>query len=237
MPEETMTLRDAARRLARIRNPKGRGIESSKLLGLLRSGELKAGFYILDGKAWIEIPLTHWATTPGNKFRRIGRIRHEPKSGAYPVRANEFPDQVARTICKEIEVNERALGQHENQPNLEAITAVVDAAAKSYEVTIKTKEFSDYLQRQGMEETITTAKGGRPEKEGWRGVCRYMAAYMAAHYRDLPTAHLKIKESSDEIFRLANEDDVPDLPTADTIKEEVSKAIKLLERKDFHLKK
>lgn len=50
MPEETMTLRDAARRfrLARLKNPKAKGIASSELLGLLRSGELKAGFYNLE---------------------------------------------------------------------------------------------------------------------------------------------------------------------------------------------
>ncbi len=61
MPEETMTLRDAARRfrLARLKNPKAKGIASSELLGLLRSGELKAGFYILNGTAWIEIPVAH----------------------------------------------------------------------------------------------------------------------------------------------------------------------------------
>jgi PleD family two-component response regulator len=64
-----------------------------------------------------------------------------------------------------------------------------------------------------------------------------MAAYMVAHYRDLPAVQLKIKDSSDEIFRRAKADGVTGLPAADTIKEELSKAMDLLERVDFQFKK
>src|SRR5437588_7771533 len=112
MPEETMTLRDAARRLARLKNPKAKGIASSEWLSLLRSGELKAGFYILNGTAWIEIPVAHWERTGSNKFRSLGRKRNNPKSGAYKVRADKFPDQVATFVCKEIKLNEQTSGRH-----------------------------------------------------------------------------------------------------------------------------
>jgi hypothetical protein len=106
MTEETLVLRDAARRLARIKNPEATKIEASELLGLLRSGALKAGFYFLNGKSWIEIPLTHWEATGSNSFRRIGVKQDDPKSGTYKIRANRFPDQVASIICKEVGATE-----------------------------------------------------------------------------------------------------------------------------------
>ncbi len=237
MSEGTLTLRDAARRLARLRNPKAKGIASSELLSLLRSGELKAGFYILNGTAWIEIPLAHWERTGSNKLRSIGRNRNDPKSGAYRVRADKFPDQVATFVCKQIKSNEQTSERNKAKPNLDAVTTVLDAAAKSYEVTVKTKDFLDYLRRHGIEERTITGKAGRDPKEGWRQVCSYMAAYMAAHHRDHPTNAMKIEESARAIFDLANADGVHDLPSWATIKEEVSKAMALLEREDFRLKK
>jgi len=98
MSEQTMTLRDAAQSLARAKNPKATGIQSSKLLNVLRSGNLKAGFYFLNGTAWIEIPLRHWHDIGSDKFRRIGRNPDNPKSGTYKIRAATIPDQVAGYI-------------------------------------------------------------------------------------------------------------------------------------------
>src|ERR1700674_4752772 len=93
--EETMTLRDAARRFARAKNPKAKGIQASELFSLLRAGKLRAGFYILGGTAWIEIPISHWEGLKIEKFRKIGRESGSPNSGSYALRAAQFPDQVA----------------------------------------------------------------------------------------------------------------------------------------------
>jgi hypothetical protein len=95
----------------------------------------------------------------------------------------------------------------------------------------------EYLETHRPEERITTTNVGAPRKEGWRDICSYVAAYMTAHQRDLPEVRMKIKESSEEIFRLATADEVKDLPSAGAIKEEVSKAMMLLKRDDFQLKK
>ena len=73
MPEETMVLRNAALRLARTGAPKTNRIQSSKLFSALQSGELKAGFYILGGTEWIEIPVRYWLEINSSKFRRIAR--------------------------------------------------------------------------------------------------------------------------------------------------------------------
>jgi hypothetical protein len=228
MPEETMILRDAARRLARARNQKAKGIESSKLLSLLRSGELKAGFYILGGAVWIEIPLTYWLGIGSSKFRRIGRT-DDPKSGAYNIRANEFPDQVARIICNEVGGNEQTSGRSQTNPSRERIATVIAAAARSCEVTVKTKDFSDYLQRHSFKENISTPNVGRRRKEGWRDICSYMAAYMVAYYQEGLTA----EHSAEEIVDIAKANGVENLPSADTLKVQVSKMINLLQEKAF----
>jgi hypothetical protein len=234
MPEETITLREAARRLARIRKPKGKGIESSRLLSLLRSGELKAGCYFFRGTVWIEIPLAHWQGIDANKFR-IGRKAGDPKSGTYKIKANAIPDQVANVLCKLI-AREEVSGQQQTKPLQEEIAEVVGATATEYEATIKTKDFSDYLQRHGLEENKTTTNVGTRRKEGWRELCSYMAAYFAAHYRDRGTEPLKIEQAKFDILELAKNGGVSDLPTADTIKEQISKAIAFLKRPEFKLK-
>jgi hypothetical protein len=229
MPEETITLRDAAQRLARTRRPKGRGIESSRLLSLLRSGELKAGFYILGGTVWIEIPLTHWHGISSSKFRRIART-DDPKSGTYTIRANEFPDQVASIICSKIR-SEPASGQHQIESGMEWITDVIEATATPYEVTTKTKDFSDYLRHQGPEDSTTITNVGRKQKESWRDICSYMGAYMIAHYRQ----GLATDISAQQIFDLAKADGVEDLPSALTIKEQISKMKDLLKTPAFKI--
>lgn len=230
MAEETITLREAARRLARISNPKGTTIQSSKLLSVLRSGELKTGFYFLDGTAWIEIPDAYWGRINSNKFR-IGRKRRDPKSGTYRVKANKFPIQVASVLCGSEQTSER-----QSIPSRERLVAVIEETTKWYEVTIKTKHFLEYLQGQRLEENKVTSNVGAPRK-AWREVCSYMAAYFAAHQRDRGAERLKIKQAKDDIHKFAKDDKVKNLPAEDTIKEEISKALALLEDPRFKLKK
>src|SRR5262249_13634451 len=157
--------------------PKGRTIQSSKLLSVLRSGELKAGFYFWDGTTWIEIPDAHWGKINSTKFG-IGRKRRDPKSGTYRVRPNKFPTQVANALCGSEQPLER-----QGIPSRERLVAVIQETTKWYEVTIKTKDFSEYLQRRFPEENNATSNVGAPRK-AWREVCSYMAAYFAAHQRD-----------------------------------------------------
>jgi hypothetical protein len=223
MPEQTMTLRDAAQSLARAKNSKATGIQSSKLLSLLRSGELKAGFYFFRGTVWIEIPLAHWQGLDSNKFR-IGRKPDDQKSGTYQVKANEFAEEVARALWN----------NEQTGPSREAVTAVISEAAKRYEIAVKTEDFQQYL-LQHVDAAKTTTNVGRQRKEGWRELCSYMAAYFAAHYRDRPTEALKIEQAKADIIKLA-QNKVSDLPAPDTIKEQISKAIGLLKRSEFKLK-
>jgi hypothetical protein len=233
MPEQTMTLRNAAQSLAHAKNPKAREIQSSKLLNLLKSGELKAGFYILGGSMWVEIPLAHWETVGADKFR-IGRSRDDPKSGTYKLSLSNFSPEVAKVVSKQLDENDKSLDRHTSS-KIGILAAVVEAAAKSYEVTVKSKEFTEYLHSQGLEEPLAAPKGGRYQKEGWRDVSSYMAAYMAAQQRDRPEDHFTAENSAEEIFQLAKGANVADLPSSAGIKEQVAKAMKLLTTAEFNL--
>jgi hypothetical protein len=233
--EETITLREAASRLARIRNSKG--IESSRLLNVLRSGQLRAGFYFLHGTEWIEIPLWYWQAIGADRFRRLGRKEGDPKSGTYKIKANEIPEEVARVICKLVAQDEKCSGEHQIKTLQEALADVVGATAIEHEVTIKTRDFDAHLDSRGLQEHIPAPKVGRGRKEGWRELCSYMAAYFGAHYRDRPAEALKIEQAKVDIINLAKNRGVSDLPVADTIKEQISNAIALLERNEFKLKK
>jgi hypothetical protein len=64
-----------------------------------------------------------------------------------------------------------------------------------------------------------------------------MAAYFAAHQRDRGAEHLKIKQAKEDIHKFAKEDGVKNLPAQDTIKEEISKALGLLDDQRFNLRK
>jgi hypothetical protein len=224
--EETISLREAARRMARIRNPKGSGIESGRLLSLLRSGELKAGFYFLGGTVWIAIALAHWQEIDSNKFR-IGRKPDDPKSGTYQVKANEFAEEVAHALWN----------NEQTSQSREAVTAVIKETVKRYEVAVKTEDFELYLRLRGLDENKTTTNVGRPRKEGWRELCSYMAAYFAAHQRDRGAEPLKIDQAKTDIINIARDDAVHDLPDETTIKEQISEALVLLKDERFNLRK
>src|SRR5271170_6566483 len=130
--EETITLRDAARRFARAKNPKAQGIQASELFSLLRAGELRAGFYILGGTAWIGIPISYWEGLKIEKFRKIARNSENPTSGSYALRGDQFPDQVAQVVCDRIKT-----GQRDFESSAGEVAAVIGAAGRLCEVTIK----------------------------------------------------------------------------------------------------
>jgi hypothetical protein len=144
------------------------------------------------------------------------------------LRATEFPDQIARIICSSIGLNEETSGQRRIESGLEPIADVIKATAQRYEVTIKMKDFSRFFQDHGLKENTTETRG-RKEKQSWRDVCSYMAAYMIAHYEEGLTA----VDSAKAIVDLAKKDDVKNLPSPDTLEEQVSKMIDLLQKPKF----
>ena len=98
---ETTTLRDAARRLARAKNPKAKGIQSTALFNLLRAGKLRAGFYMLEGSAWVEIPINYWEGLALKRFGKIARTRTIRNPEAPDCEAINFQIKLQRSLATE----------------------------------------------------------------------------------------------------------------------------------------
>jgi hypothetical protein len=230
MPEQTMVLREVARQLALSKNKKAKGIDSAALRGLLRAGELQAGFYILDGAAWIDIPVDYWLKTDAPRMSKITRKGGE----SYKLRPSKFPDQVAKIISNLLRQREPSSDQSVISADL---VALVSSIGLSYEVTVKTAVFNDHLRRHNIVmPTVAVSKGGRPQKLSWPKLCSYVGAYFAAHCRDFPGRPIEIEATSKIILELADKDGIGDLPDWQTLKEHVSTAVQLLQSSRFDLK-
>ena len=237
MPDETMTLREIARRLALIKNPKATGIDVNGLHSLLRSGELRAGFYILEGTVWIDIPISHWEATASNKIRQKITRNGESSPGSYKLRPGQFPDQIASVICEQASPDTGSSEQRPIKLDLALLTSIVTAVSRQYEVTVKDTVYADYLNRHEITEKTRKSTGGRYPVEGWRDLCSYMTAYMMAVDRAFPGQHSNVEATSKRILELAKAHGVENLPKWDTLKAEVSKVRHLLDEPGFKLKK
>ena len=70
--EPNLTLREVVRRLSRIRGLPKRKRAIADLLGLLRAGELSAGFeFPASSVVWIPIPKQYWVGVSSQKFRSL----------------------------------------------------------------------------------------------------------------------------------------------------------------------
>jgi hypothetical protein len=88
MVMETITLREVALRLAKIKSPATSKIDDGRLLSLLRSGDLKAGFEFPGAtKRWVSIECNYWVTVDSQKFRSI----RSDEDYTYKVRLRTHP--------------------------------------------------------------------------------------------------------------------------------------------------
>ena len=93
--ERIIALREVAIRLARIRRLRAGKIPVPALLGLLKSGELNAGFQFPGATVtWIPIPTSYWTGISTHKFRSLQyKAGDKHKKGTYEVKIAEFIDE------------------------------------------------------------------------------------------------------------------------------------------------
>ena len=142
--EQTITLRDVARRLAPLRHSRDK-VASDELLDLLKSGEITAGFRF-PGRAilWIKIPTHYWAPVTSNKFRVIRYSKKKKNSGIYPVSLGEFAEDIVNQVNEQFE--------NKKTDALDAWKAVIEATIRTYEVEITEAEWANYLARHNLVE-------------------------------------------------------------------------------------
>lgn len=207
---QTISLRDAGRELAK-RSGATETVSSGKMLSLLQSGTLTAGFHfpLNDQLIWIEIPSAYWSKIGNDKFRVIRRVSDDKRSGAFKVALYNFAKLVA-TQTGEANNNGRTL------------EAVLSAAAHSYEVMIAAADWQKYIDAQPDKSQSRKLTGGRGEKTGWRDLSVIIGAYIIKHYQETKE-HIKVEQASEFIHALAKKDQITDLPSARTIQDHLSK--------------
>ena len=117
MTDTPVTLREAARRISRAKNPKSTGTHAAGLLEMLRSGDLRAGIHFLNATEWIEIPLAYWHKTTSDALEKIKHSSNNQKPGVYRVKATKFPEAVSRILHDRIH----------DQADVDAFAAIIAA--------------------------------------------------------------------------------------------------------------
>jgi hypothetical protein len=103
--QPTITLRDVGRRLARLPSSKTGGIADGKLLGLLKAGELKAGFYFPGPYlSWIPISPSYWAGISSDQFTSIRRSDKKNLRGTFKVWPAPGSEDTELGVLMELEV-------------------------------------------------------------------------------------------------------------------------------------
>lgn len=211
----TISLHDAGQRLSELHGSREQ-VACGKLLSLLKTGKIKAGFQFPAGQTllWITIPGHYWATVSSNKFKMIRYSKTSSKSGALTVRLGQFPEEVIA------QVNE-ASGQTQATPDIWKM--MLAATSRRYEVVILETDLIAYEEQNRPSEPPSRKKSkvGRPEKN-WKEICVIIGAYIIKHHQVSPTAKIKVEPASEVIHKIAEDDHVFDLPSAPSIKEALS---------------
>ena len=181
----TISLHDAGRQLATLLTSREQ-VACGRLLSLLRSGQIKAGFQFPAGRtlSWITIPTHYWAKVSSDKFKMIRYSKTTSKSGALMVRLGAFPEEVVA------QVND-ALGHEEVASD--KWKAVLAATSHRYEVAIIEADWIAYEKQNPPSEPAPKkeSKLGRPPKN-WKEVCVIIGAYIIKHHQISPKDKIKV---------------------------------------------
>lgn len=211
----TISLHDAGQRLAELRSSREQ-VACGRLLSLLKTGQLKSGFQFSAGQtlSWITIPAHFWVRVSSDKFKMIRYSKTAAKSGAFTVRLGQFPEEVVAQI------NE-APGN--KQPASDIWQGVLAATSHRYEVMILEADWTAYEEQSRSSQPAPKKKSklGRPEKN-WKELCVIIGAYILKHHRVSPEDKIKVELASEKIHKIAEDDQVFDLPSAPSIKDALS---------------
>jgi hypothetical protein len=218
MEMETVTLRHIALQLAKFNDRKSRGINYVKLLGLLQSGQLKAGFYFPGREMrWVPIEPSYWQTVPSKKLKSVRRDGGE----VFKVRIGDF----GRTYVDMLKADRPESKKLSIESAMQEFEVALLASSESHEVLVPLAEWDRYLKGRGISEsTGSKARGGRHPKAAWNELAVYIAAYLHA-YHQKHKQPVNYETAAKEIHKFAIDDgiDPASLPASGTIKDVISK--------------
>jgi hypothetical protein len=219
----TVTLREIARRLARLPDSRSGGIADGGLLSLLKSGDLSAGFYFPGREVlWVQIPTSYWATVSSDAFRSIRRADGDERHvGAYKVKITKFIDQYVQAMSQHLQrTGQDGEAKDWNASFLAEFGPALSAASRRFEVSILASEWERYTRDNSINEPGPAIKGksGRPPNTGWRDLVVIVGAYLVKHY-ETTKEDIKVEHAAEMIHAIGQEDAVVGLPATSTIKD------------------
>ncbi|MGB7102406.1 MAG: hypothetical protein WBD95_27035 [Xanthobacteraceae bacterium] len=192
-----ISLRDVAARL----NPGSNKRDYSKLLSLLKAGQIKAGFrFPAFGSLWIEIRTAYWSGVDSAEFRTSLRFdKGRPSSGAFSVSLAVFAEQ----ICD-------VLAQRSEPANWKHMAELLAATGKRYEVEILEEEWARFLEVNPsyLPAPRQKSRRGRYELESWRDLCIYIGAYIIKHHQKKTSPRIKLVEASETIHKITENEGI-----------------------------
>jgi hypothetical protein len=201
-----VSLSEISYRLGQFYSPP-RKAANERLLSLLKSGELKAGFYYLSEQpVWIALASKYWLSVSSDGFLLTDDAEAKTKT----IRIGELAGEFLRVLC----------------PNSTAITPAtwkevenaLRTASTRYEVVVQENDWSAYLTRNRLEypPKESRTRVGRPEKPSWRKLAVIMGAYMMERTGYDPE-QIKLASEAQEIYERAEKANINDLPSVETI--------------------
>jgi hypothetical protein len=227
MSELVVSLREIAVRLGKLqRQP--RRLDTDRLLSLLQSGNLKAGFhYPAEPPVWIAIALQHWLGVSSPDLRSLGSSDDDGRPGTYEVRIGAFASEFVESLRPRL-TSGTPTGWKEFEDALRT-------ASRQYEVVVMEREWHAYLKLNNLEYPPSEHRtlSGRPEKGSWRKLSVIIGAYLL---KDMESTNkdLKIEAAAKIIHNRANEDGIQNLPSVATIRDCLSEIRKMAP--DFSMK-
>ena len=223
-----LSLRNVALLLGKIHNvPRGKP-DLLTLLGLLKAGELMAGFEFPGTKVhWIPIPKNYWTGISSQKFGSLlYRAGDKFKTATYEVRISDFVDEYSDVILQEL-----FSGKPEANAVLNELKKALSAAQQTYEVGVTNEDWLKYLEQHqisvpGLQQR---SSAGRRPKPSWHHLVPIIAGY-------LMTLDKRPNDSQDhlhiatKVHELARNVGIMDLPAIETIRDVISKAFAQAEK-------
>ena len=220
--EPNVPLREVAKRLAQIRRLPNGKTAVPELLGLLKLGELKAGFEFPGTSVlWISIPTSYWTAVSTGKFGSLRYVAGDrKKTGTYEVEISDFVDEYIQAVSRRIE----GTTPGSITAFLNEMKKALSASQHAYEVAITAEDWANYLERHQIREPAVQKKssGGRHPKTSWHHLTPIIAAYMMT-LDNRPSESRDHESIAKMILQFGKEEDILDLPASDTLSDVISK--------------
>jgi hypothetical protein len=229
--DEVLSLREAARQLARLApSKKGEKIADAKLLQLLKAGKVRAGFHAPGiTPIWVQVPSGYWLTISSATFKKIRVQQSSGRKGEFKVRLKSFPSEYAAA---------RSTASAGAPSAADLLLEFLQHEDDFFEITLPLREWEDHKKllpeplAEFVQDNASKEKTGRSELASWKNVNAILAVYLLKR---------NIRSSDDEscdsiatsVLDIAARMNVIRPPSHPTLEKEVGRVLGLINSSEF----